>query len=1149
MGRIEPADFLNHYFPGYKNKIFSSDTIASFYSACSKLNLNVTEENIKFQFADLLKTYFNYSIVADFNNIDLAIVQNNKVKVIFEFKKLSNIKEMPSETLISKALAETIWYFYKIPNEEITNIVITNGEKFYFIDPICFNNSRLNGICKNFIEHKLSFTDTNNLYEYLQDECKSIDFDYTEIDLSKNANKELIYKFLHPDFLTKEFSYKDSNSLSSKFYDELLYILGLQEEKTSGKLQIVDGRIKGSLLFRIQNDFNVDDNETALNILTVWLNRILFLKLFDSQLLAINKDHKCFFTSNVITNFQVLNNLFFNILGKQMDRRTSEDEKFKDVPYINSSLFERSKYEEQYGNISNINNYNIAIKNNSILKSITGYAKEQCLLKYLLDFLDCYNFTNVTNQKETISTSVLGLIFEKLNGYKDGSYFTPAIITEYMSKDCIDSVIIDKFNLEYKLDCKTVEDLRDYLSNHTYVKEKKNEFNRLFNGIKIIDIAVGSGHFLVSCLNYLVYLKFYLGLLNNPVLNGCVLELFNDNLVLLNPDGISEFRYRRNVKKDLDIQKHIFETKADLIKNCLYGIDINPKSVEICRLRLWIELLKNAYYKTTDLSNFEVETLPNIDINIICGNSILYKIPPKLSHTFEYQFGFKMSGNFDFSDYARLVRDYKNSSYKSKTTIKRQLQNEREKVFDYIESNTHFIEYMVDFPDVLNDKNEFTGFDLVIGNPPYIKEYDNRKAFDGLRNSPYYEGKMDLWSFFTCTGIDILKKGGYLSFIAPNNWTTNYGAKKMRNKILADSQIQKIIDFHDYMVFSEASIQTMIFKLKKVNDNSGTINTAENIEPYELRYNKLIDYNLQMIPNKFYEITVNEFCNKANFNKTLSFNQAKIAKLLEKIKIQGNYYLDKKSITNGIHTHHSKVTKKMLSTIPNSKVNDSIFVLSQDEYNSLPSNEKSLCKPYFECLIGPYFNNKQNEDWLIYTDSSFKKDITKIDRYPTIKKHLDMYQDVITSDNRPYGLHRARNESFFVSPKIVSLRMCSIRPCFTYIFEPCYVSAMFYVIRCNCDLLYLLGLLNSKLVTFWLKHKGKMQGKNYQVDAEPLMNIPLCVNKNLEIENMISSLTKSIVESKNLDSKVVSQIDSLVYKLYELTADEIKIVEDSITYL
>ena len=239
----------------------------------------------------------------------------------------------------------------------------------------------------------------------------------------------------------------------------------------------------------------------------------------------------------------------------------------------------------------------------------------------------------------------------------------------------------------------------------------------------------------------------------------------------------------------------------------------------------------------------------------------------------------------------------------------------------------------------------------------------------------------------------------------------------------------------------------------------------------------------------------------------------------------------------------------MLSTIPNSKVNDSIFVLSQDEYNSLPSNEKSLCKPYFECLIGPYFNNKQNEDWLIYTDSSFKKDITKIDRYPTIKKHLDMYQDVITSDNRPYGLHRARNESFFVSPKIVSLRMCSIRPCFTYIFEPCYVSAMFYVIRCNCDLLYLLGLLNSKLVTFWLKHKGKMQGKNYQVDAEPLMNIPLCVNKNLEIENMISSLTKSIVESKNLDSKVVSQIDSLVYKLYELTADEIKIVEDSITYL
>ena len=195
-----------------------------------------------------------------------------------------------------------------------------------------------------------------------------------------------------------------------------------------------------------------------------------------------------------------------------------------------------------------------------------------------------------------------------------------------------------------------------------------------------------------------------------------------------------------------------------------------------------------------------------------------------------------------------------------------------------------------------------------------------------------------------------------------------------------------------------------------------------------------------------------------------------------------------------------------------------------------------------------YYGNPINQEWLIYTDSSFK-DKKKIEKYPNIKRHLDKFRKVITSDNKPYGLHRARNAYFFEGEKIISVRKCA-RPTFTWVGFDSYVSATFYVIKtARTNQKYLTGLLNSRLVTFWLKHRGKMQGTNYQVDKQPLLAIPL-ISSSSEQQDLIEILVNQILDAKDTDpnanvSELENEIDQIVYLLYDLTPKEIAIVKEA----
>ncbi|EAI7917408.1 class I SAM-dependent DNA methyltransferase [Campylobacter jejuni] len=1176
------------------------------------------------------------------SEIDLSISKDEfskDLEVLIEAKK-PNSKEFITHTKVnSKALHETILYYFR--NREysfsLKFIIITDFYKFYIFkisefeelfyknpsfkklfEEFCNPNSLFKGNTEEF------YKEVAKLIENSKENLKGFLIDLTFLkDKQKSNFKNLasIYKTFHRDFLLSEFNPNDANSLNNAFYKELLYILGLCESKQNSKLIIAKSEEskeeQGTFYTAINSKLKEENFETILKLLILWLNRILFLKLIESNLVRFNDDKNLkFLNFKKIPDFDKLSELFFEVLAKEKSTRKKSE--FAYLPYLNSSLFEKQSIENTLEISSLSNDLKLFYYKNTVLKDDKCKAKkgQVGLLEYLFEFLDSFDFgsddeqSEILSQKELISSSVLGNVFEKLNGYKEGSFYTPSFITSYMCKESITKVVLDKFNAQFDLDAKDISELRKSLR-----KEDKKAQKELLNSIKICDPAVGSGHFLVSALNVMLSIYDELNLFDEEF----YLEVQNDEILITGRKG--EFiEYKRpTTPKDKAhlIQQELFYTKKDIIENNLFGVDINPNSCEITKLRLWIELLKHSFYQSFDDENYhDLKTLPNIDINIKCGNSLVsyFETGKSLNH---YPNIKERMGK-----YKRIVKDYKEGFYTDKSHINQEIKNLKisfknfcfadkfkkemkgfndkcEKyskkygnflavddenlkffvsanltLFDFdekeatkefanlkkeydnifnLESN-HPFEWRFEFPEILDDDGNFKGFDPIIGNPPYIKENDNKELFANTKKLRTYQGKMDIWYHFVGRGFDILKNNGYLAFIATNNWVTNSGAKKLRNIVLEESQILSLVDFSSFMVFDSASIQTMIMQFQKIKPpknyefHFAKITTQTPI--YEDAINLLKNEKTQN--NEILKINLTP---KKFIDKTLNFTKSDYEELFNKIQKYGKFYLEEKEVANGIHPHYDFINNRINSNHNFAfKIGQGIFGLSEEEKEKLKLTklENNLVKPYYDTQnFLKFFFKKNNHQWLIYTNSSFKNP-NSMDDYPNLKKHLDKFQNVITSDNKPYGLHRARDEKFFTgSPRIVALRKCVGEPKFSYVDFDCYVSATFYVIKTQrINVKYLTTILNSKLIAFWLKHKGKMQGNNYQIDKEPLLNIPIVTinSKNQKIADELINLVDEILKVKEQDKNANTQelenkINSLVYKLYNLNEEEIKTIE------
>ena len=1255
-----------------------------------KINEIEREENQKNCVRDFLNdTYYKATNEVNTKGTIDLVIHNGKgsdssVAVIIEAKKPSNKSEFFSDSKANcKALQELVLYYMRERSEgnnDIKYLIATNIQAWYVIDAqdferLFYENKKFKKDFEAFEAGQKVSDKTKHFYDVIAKEyidtletlpCTYFDLREYKDALENNSEKGDIklvelYKLLSPQHLLKVPFANDSNKLNESFYRELLHIIGLEEVAEGSKsiirrkkenrnaaslMELVIDELKTEGLHKLNNLKSFGDTleeqtfSVALELCITWINRILFLKLLEGQLTSYHKDDEQvsplgrfrgdnyrFLNTNMVHDFDELFKLFHKVLAvNTLERSERVKEKYKRVPYLNSSLFEISELEDRAIKINALDNSVVLdFYAKTILKTQKESHQKLTTLAYFFQFLDAYDFSGETqliqsDKKALINASVLGKVFEKINGYKDGSIYTPAFITMYMCREAIRLAVVQKFN-----DTKQWN-VRNFTELHNKISDIK-EANAIINDLKICDPAVGSGHFLVSALNEILLIKHELGVLQDKdgkriKNNEYDMEIINDELIV-SEDHIP-VSYNPKNKESQRLQETLFTEKQIIIENCLFGVDINPNSVKICRLRLWIELLKNAYYKSSlpfgEGRGGDLETLPNIDINIKCGNSLLsrFALDTDLSAALK-------SIKYDVKAYRGFVHEYKNMKDRDakrglqtiidgikgdfRTEIRsndpkvkraKKLKDDilflptqitifgqtpaEKKIFDLkisdirkefekinaeieqIENNaiyTNAFEWRFEFPEVLDDEGKFLGFDAVIGNPPYIKEPENKNAFNGLRDKDCYQGKMDLWYLFGDLGLNIIKTNAHLCYIATNNWTTNAGASNFRDIMLKNSQFISLIDFGAHMIFDNASVQTMVMLFKKTNE----------IDNYTFDYRRLDGAKpkredvLCLLDNTSTESTIfiSPIMNKNTFiGKLLTFSSDENGSLLYKIKAKQNFILREKAdkklfiqseIGTGIDVHQDFVNKASLQILDNDiKLGDGIFVLSEKEYKAYSFNaaEKSIIKPYYSSeQLSKYNGNAVNTHWLLYTKSDINKPdkITKkipLDDYPTIKQHLDKFKAVITSDFAPYGLHRSREQHLFEGEKIIVLRKCPNEPIFTYTDFDCFVSQTFFVIQSNrIDLKYLTGLLNSKLVAFWLKNKGKMQGNNYQLDKEPLLEIPIYKPNHEEIAK-ISTLVNTILDKKatGADSSAEEkQIDTMVYALYELTAEEIEIIE------
>ncbi|WP_068451379.1 type IIG restriction enzyme/methyltransferase [Polaribacter atrinae] len=1208
-----------------------------------------SEEHIKSHFTTFFNTTFyanNYINTKD--RIDLAIYLEDKptsdIGVIIEAKKPSNKAEfLREDNLNRKALQELLLYYLRERldnnNNNIKHLIATNGYEWYLFKSEDFYNYffKNKALIKEYKDFRDGLKDTtkNELFyneiakKYIAEIEQDLPFvhlDFTKTNLSKlkDGNLNTLYKIFSDVHILGHPFGNDSNQLNKTFYNELLHIIGLEEVKDKGKKIInrkeVKDRDYASLL---ENTiFHLEDRDYLSNIKSIpngvdkpfnaglelcltWVNRILFLKLLESQLLTYhqNDEKYKFLNAKFINGFDDLNDLFFSALAKQEDQRHPKyKDKYKDIPYLNSSLFERNTLEGEAFEISALNNDEIAIYSGTVLKDANGKKQKGKLttLEYLFKFLDAYNFATdgtegIEDEQETkslINASVLGLIFEKINGYKEGSIYTPAYITMYMCRETIRRTVVQKFKEQEEDQIETFQDLQSYCGKKFKVDDLKR-LNSIVNSIKICDPAVGSGHFLVSALNELIVIKNELRILTDakgmPL--RCDIEIVNDELYVIDDRG-ALFEYNPTDKESVRVQHTLFHEKQTLIENCLFGVDINPNSVKICRLRLWIELLKNAYYTPQK----RLQTLPNIDINIKCGNSLIsrFNLDDDLKNAFRNRRN-QETIKYSLKDYKNAVLEYKETNSKdrkrevlqiinevknnfqstltnsvlenySKEQAKVVLEQERQnnlKLFDEkitaadkrvlkelkakadkaltikkeIVNNAVYhnsFEWRFEFPEVLNDEGQYIGFDAVIGNPPYVQMQSMKEMSKIYKTFKYatFQSSGDLYALFYEKGEQILASNGYLGFITGSAWMrANYG-KSLRNFFINKTAIIELIDFSDCEIFDSATVLTNIMLFQKAK---------QNVSAKAIRFTKKDQHLLDNLKSVFDKKNI-ALENLTENSWVISDNET--FKIKNKVEKKGVKLIDwNVKITYGFRTGYN------IAYILNKELKEALI--------QMDLNNSELIKPMLRGRDINKWHPKFGELWLLIIKKGDSDYIEE--NFPTIVNYLNEHKLKLTEraqvkngSHHWLELDNSPNDEYvklFSKPKIIYPELTKFLN-FTIDRNGDYVTNNKCFILTGEKIYWLTSFFNSKLWRYcFAENFPELQGNTRELRKVIFEQIPIKKISDKEEHKFKEKIEEILLLKKEGSEEniefIVSQIDQMVYKLYDLTEEEIAIVENS----
>ncbi|WP_120829244.1 DUF7149 domain-containing protein [Helicobacter pylori] len=1189
---IPLKDFIKKHNPQEPKR----ETIENFEKEINSLLENAPrqddEEFQKNEINKFLKNVYGYDCNTS-KKVDSAIYVDEEVQVLIEVKALDKKTEFPKnrENPLSKAFCQMVLYFLeeieKEKNNSLKHTIICNAHEFFLFDckDLLFLNEDkcIKKLYKNYA--KKEGTDSSkpkfykDLEQFLQEDFQG-ELRYTYFNLSDDFKElPLIYQVLSQEVLLKQRKTLDANTLNKDFYEELLYILGLEEQNDKGKILIKPSRTQNSLSYALKEKYKNLDDEEVMALLIAWNNRILFLRLLESLLISFKHFKKSFLTTDNFEDrflttdnfkdFNALNNLFFEVLAKKNNERLDKKDKILEkIPYLNSSLFDKTPLELKGHEIKLLDNKKLEIYKNSVLKKDNPKQEPLPLLKYLFAFLRAYDFTTTpkdikdntnTSESRLINPSVLGLVFEKLNGYKEGSFYTPSFITSYMCKESISKIVLDKFNQKYIIECEKLEELKNYLKNDSYKEDKRKEYLQFLLTLRVCDPAVGSGHFLVSALNEMVWIAYELGLIAS--LYRHELRLENDEIIIHHTPTGEIFNYIKPHSENdphHQIQKELFDLKKDIIENCLFGVDINPNSCEITKLRLWIELLKYSYYIFEEGKNTNnLETLPNIDINIKCANSLisrfnlnddLKKIPNIKQKIQEYKDLVAQYKDpnplypLNKADLINKIQDLKNTfsltlkDPKTKAELEKAIEKHIKKYNFFalddkslLDGLNYFIPSLFGalklspkeeeeafasygriralrkkLDDALSGREYHDAFEWRFEFPEVLNDEGDFLGFDCIiGNPPYMQVKKGLYSsiFYPFSeGKDIGKQNTYKVFIELGfNLTKQKGLISLitQSSIMCDCSAQ----FTRELLLKYCQIHYFVEFNKKQKLFSNVIQGVCILEFLKDRPNKehafkiaINNTQIQMNQIQYEQIKQDEILKFFPLYEIPLIKSGEM-EIVRKIKTDKISLRDllEKSLQGNINTIHLKDIQDQKET------NGRIY-------------KGANCHRYF--LDTQYLFAKDNQ----ITQQIFEK---------------NYYQNIIVTQNIT-----GTSDAYRIHANLIEVKN----------------QEMLFLHTCNlsyCKELehakFLVGLLNSRLLD-WLFRKTSTNNHVNLYELETLP-IPQITKSNKPTADKITALVEQILQLKENDPKANTQrlekeIDALVYQLYHFTDEEIKIIED-----
>lgn len=872
--------------------------------------------------------------------------------------------------------------------------------------------------------------------------------------------------------------------------------------------------------------------------------------------------------SNADYYHSVLEPLFFELLNKRLEHRheSLREAPFSIVPYLNGGLF--SPQDDDF--------YNQNSFNGAGTPGLTHIPNSW--FDELFTILEQYNFTVDENTSYDVDLSIdpemLGRIFENLLAEinpetgesarkSTGSFYTPREIVEYM----VDSSLLEFLKSKTDTDEEKLKALISWGADddelHPLSGIEKEKVVAALANLTILDPACGSGAFPIGILQKVVYML-------QQVDEKAELWLQTQLKSITSPE------LRRDIEDKYRNENYDYLRKLGVIRESIFGVDIQTIATEISKLRCFLTLVIEEDVND-DEPNRGIRPLPNLDFKFVTANSLIGL--PESNST-------KGLNLFEDTSHIDKLKDIRNRYFGADADERARLHVEfKDLQLTMFKSRLASMGATSDLYNILSDWNPFNhektewfdrewmfgidNFDLVIANPPYVGEKGNKTIFDTLKPTAigkrFYKGKMDLFYFFFHLGLDCLKDGGVLTFITTNYYPTADGAIKLRKDFYERTNVVHLINFGEITVFDSARGQhNLITILQRANAPSADYETEEIVASSKGSVSSGALTNVLSGDSDL--VTVNQVGKQSvydsvgdNFYIRFAGGNSGVDEVLNKIAIIGKPLKNYAAINMGVQTGADTIGKALLNRYVSRggshtySVGERIYSL--DDVSRFSDTEKDdVLRKYIKgSAIDRYAIDLSKHEWIIYADS-----YVDIQKYPNVLSHLTKYRDILAhreqvnnSDSAWFRIRGAKRKFFVNTGRHIITPYRSKTSRFAITDGSTYGAGDIYLLTNidNNNVDFLLALLNSRLVYFWLYNRGKRKGGMLEFYQTPLSQIPIAT-ATPEQKSAIEKLVHEIIDAKTAEPAAdttaqESQIDNLVYALYTLNPEEISVIEQA----